>query len=185
MDSILRLTCAWRLTMLRIFLFCSLMLAGIQTVSAETANAAATAPEDDIELVPNAMAHAVKAPEIDFANLRDPFSSYLALVAQRGRAILDDQRLKLENRDREALESFDLSTLKLVGVFTMGEDKVAMVEDGTGRGHTVRRGNHMGKNNGRIEKIDANTLYLVEQIINPAGEVVDNQVTMTLKEVND
>jgi len=173
--------------MLRIFLFCSLMLTGIQTVSAEAANIvppAPAAPEDDIELVPNAMDHAVKAPEIDIANLRDPFSSYLALVAQRGRAILDDQRLRLENREREVLESFDLSTLKLVGVYSMGEDRVAMIEDNTGQGYTIRRGNYMGKNNGRVEKIDANTLYLVEQVINPAGDVVDNQVTLTLKEVN-
>jgi len=173
--------------MLRIFLLCSLMLTGIPMVSAEATNTvppATTVPEDDIELVPDAMSHAVKAPEIDIANLRDPFSSYLALVAQRGRAILDDQRLRLENREREVLENFDLSTLKLVGVYSMGEDRVAMIEDNTGQGYTIRRGNYMGKNNGRVEKIDADTLYLVEQVINPAGDVADNQVTLTLKEVN-
>lgn len=178
--------------MLRIFLLCSLMLTGISMVSAETTDittatppAPTTTSEDDIELVPDAMQHAVKAPEIDIANLRDPFSSYLALVAQRGRAILDDQRLRLENRERETLEHFDLSTLKLVGVYSMGENRVALIEDSTGRGHTVHRGNYMGKNSGRIEKIDEDTLYLVEQVINPAGDVVDNQVTMTLKEVNN
>jgi len=173
--------------MLRIFLLCSLMLTGIQLASAETGTTTSPAPattEDDIELMPDAMEHAVKAPEIDIENLRDPFSSYFALVAQRGRAILDDQRLRLENREREALESFDLSTLKLVGVYSMGEDRVAMIEDNTGQGYTVRQGNYMGKNNGRIEKIDSDTLFLVEQVINPAGDVVDNQVTMTLKEVN-
>lgn len=171
--------------MSRIFLFCCLMLASIQVATAETKNVTPPAPETDIELVPDAMQHAVKAPEIDIANLRDPFSSYLALVAQRGRAILDDQRLRLENREREVLESFDLGSLKLVGVYSMGEDRVAMIEDNTGQGYTVRRGNYMGKNNGRIEKIDADTLYLVEQVINPAGDVVDNQVTLTLKEVNE
>ena len=178
--------------MLRIFLLCSLMLTGISMASAETIDpapttppAATTAPEDDIELVPDAMQHAVKAPEVDIANLRDPFSSYLALVAQRGRALLEDQRLRLNNREREMLENFDLSTLKLVGIYAMGEDRVAMIEDNSGQGYTVRRGNYMGKNNGRIEKIDADTLFLVEQVINPAGDVVDNQVTMTLKEVNN
>ncbi len=174
--------------MSRIFLLCCLMLVGIQMASAEAENTTTPvpgSPEDDIELVPDAMQHAVKAPEIDIANIRDPFSSYLALVAQRGRALLDDQRLRLENREREVLENFDLSTLKLVGVYSMGEDRVAMIEDNTGRGYTVRRGNYMGKNNGRVEKIDADTLYLVEQVINPAGDVVDNQVTLTLKEVNN
>lgn len=171
--------------MSRIFLLCCLMLVGTQLASAEATNATPPAPKDDIELIPDAMQHAVKAPEIDIANLRDPFSSYLALVAQRGRAILEDQRLRLENREREVLENFDLNTLKLVGIYSMGEDRVAMVEDNTGQGYTVRRGNYMGKNNGRVEKIDADTLYLVEQVINPAGDVVDNQVSLTLKEVNE
>lgn len=171
--------------MSRIFLFCCLMLASIQMATAETKNVTPPTPETDIELIPDAMQHAVKAPEIDIANLRDPFSSYLAVVAQRSRAILDDQRLRLENRKREVLENFDLGTLKLVAVYSMGEDRVAMIEDNTGQGYTVRRGNYMGKNNGRIEKIDADTLYLVEQVINPAGDVVDNQVTLTLKEVNE
>ncbi|MDX8403150.1 MAG: pilus assembly protein PilP [Mariprofundaceae bacterium] len=167
--------------MSRILMSCCFMFVGIQFAMAATDPAATPA---DNELVPDAMQHMVKAPEIDFANLRDPFASYLVLVAKRGRAILDDQRRRLENRERELLENFDLSTLKLVGVYSMGEDQVAMVEDATGAGYTVRRGNYMGKNSGRIEKIDGSTLYLVEQVINPAGDVVDNQVTLTLKEVN-
>ncbi|HID36833.1 MAG TPA: fimbrial assembly protein, partial [Ghiorsea sp.] len=32
---------------------------------------------------------------------------------------------------------------------------------------------------------DGQTVYLVEQVINPAGEVVDRQTTLTLAEVND
>lgn len=168
--------------MSRILIFCCFILASIQLATAASDPAATPT---DIELVPDAMQHMIKAPDIDFANLRDPFASYLALVARRGRAILDDQRLRLENRDREILENFDLSTLKLVGIYSMGEDKVAMIEDATGAGYTVRRGNYMGKNSGLIEKIDSSTLYLVEQVINPAGDIVDNQVTLTLKEVNE
>ena len=170
------------------------MLFAAPIASAENAPTTLPTPENDapitessdaIDIIPDAMQHAVKAPDIDFATLRDPFASYLALVAQRGRAMLDDQRLRLENREREELENFDLSVLKLVGIYTMGEDRIALIEDKTGKGYSIRRGNHMGKNNGRVEKIDNDTLYLVEQVINPAGDVVDNQVTMTLKEVND
>ncbi len=168
--------------MSRIFIVCCYIFASIQLAVA--ADSAAT-PDTDTELIPDAMQRMQKAPDIDFENLRDPFASYLALVARRGRAILDDQRLRLANRDREILETFDLSTLKLVATYSMGKDQVAMIEDATGKGYTVRRGNYMGKNNGRIEKIDSSTLYLVEQIINPAGDIVDNQVTLTLKEVNE
>jgi type IV pilus assembly protein PilP len=43
----------------------------------------------------------------------------------------------------------------------------------------------MGKNNGRVEKITDDSVYLVEQVVNPAGDIVDRQVTLTLKEVNE
>ncbi|MFC1542511.1 pilus assembly protein PilP [Pseudomonadota bacterium] len=172
--------------MSRIFIICFGLLIGSPIAFAQDpiSPIANEAIQDTAEAIPDAMQQIVKAPPIDFANLRDPFASYLTLVAQRGRAILNEQRLRFENRERELLENFDLSTLKLVAVYSMGEDRVAMVEDGTGKGHTVRRGNYMGKNNGQIEKIEIDTVYLVEQIINPAGDVVDNQVTLTLKEVN-
>jgi len=136
------------------------------------------------EEVPDAMKHLVKAPEIDFATLRDPFESYLAMVAARGRSIILDREHRLSNREREVLEGFDLASLKLVAIFSKGEDRVAMIQDSTGKGHIVRRGNYMGKDNGRIEKIDDDTVFLVEQVLNPAGDITDRQVTLTLKEVN-
>jgi len=134
--------------------------------------------------IPDAMKHLVKGPDVDIESLRDPFASYLALVASRGRQTLAERQSRLASRDREILETFDLTTLKIVATMRMGEDRVAMIEDGTGKGYIVRRGNYMGKNNGRVEKITDNSLYLVEQIVNPAGDIVDRQVTLTLKEVN-
>jgi len=135
--------------------------------------------------VPDAMQHLVTAPEIDFANLRDPFSSYLVRVASRGRSALLDTQSRLSNREREKLEDYDLSTLKLVAIFSMGGERVGMVQDGTAKGYIVRRGNHMGKNNGKIEKITADTIFLVEQVLNPAGEIIDRQVNLTMNEVNE
>ena len=150
--------------------------------TAATPPASGTAADGQL---PDAMQHMVKAPDIDFANLRDPFQSYLAMVAARGRAALLDRQHRLSNREREVLENFDLATLKLVAIFSMGEDRVAMVQDATGKGYMVRRGNYMGKNNGHVEKIDEDTLYLVEQVLNPAGDITERQVTLTLKEVNE
>jgi len=143
---------------------------------------AVTPPEASI---PDARQHQAKAPYIDFEHLRDPFASYLKTIAQRGQRLLKAQQSKLQNREREALEVFDLSTLSLVGIYKMGENRVAMVQDSQGKGYTVKQGNYMGKNSGRIEKIDAKTLYLVERMLNAEGQIVDQQVTLTLKEVND
>jgi len=147
---------------------------------------AAPAPVTDASAIPDAMQHMVKAPEIDFANLRDPFASYLARTTPQGNnTILQTNKLRLSNRKRETLEGYDLDALRLVAIFSMGGERVAMVEDTTNKGYIIRRGNYMGKNSGKIEKIDDNTVFLVEQVLNPAGDIIDRQVTLTMKEVNE
>jgi len=134
--------------------------------------------------IPDAMRHLVKGPDVDIKSLRDPFASYLALVAARSRESLARRQSRMASRKREVLEAFDLATLKLVATMRMGKDRVAMIEDGEGKGYVVRRGNYIGKNNGRIKKITDDSLYLVEQVVNPAGDIVERQVVLTLKEVN-
>jgi len=147
---------------------------------------AAPAPLADDSGIPDAMQHMVKAPKIDFTNLRDPFASYLAKATPQGRSTtLQANKLRLNNRKREKLEAYDLDALKLVAIFSMGGERVAMVEDTLSKGYIVRRGNRMGKHNGKIEKIDDNTIFLVEQVLNPAGEIVDKQRKLTMKEVNE
>jgi len=143
---------------------------------------AATPPESTM---PDARQHQVKAPVIDFEHLRDPFASYLKTIALRGQRLLQAEQSKLANRKREPLEVFDLSTLSLVGIYKMGSKRVAMVQDSQGKGYTVSKGDYMGKNSGRIDKIDDNTVYLVEKKLNIEGQIVDHKVALTLKEVND
>lgn len=139
------------------------------------------------ENIPDAMSRLMKAPDIDVANIRDPFlSSFAKNRMDEALRYKNRKRLPSNKRKREILEQFDLSTLNLVATFKKaGRDWVASVQDSTGKSYTIRRGNYMGKRGGRIEKIDGQTVYLVEQVINPAGEVVDRQTTLTLAEVND
>jgi len=137
--------------------------------------------------LPDAMQHMVKAPDIDFTNLRDPFASYLIRVRphQNSSATSIEPQAKQDNRKREKLESYDLDTLRLVAIFSMGGERVAMIEDATTKGFIVRRGHYLGKHNGQIEKITDSTLFLVEEVLNPAGDVIDRQVSLTLNEVNE
>jgi len=157
---------------------------GSTTIQAKAAKSPVENVDKASAKAPNAMQHMVKGPTVDIEALRDPFASYLALVASRGRQALAERQARLASRKHEELENFNLATLNLVATMRMGKDLVAMVEDSTGRGYIVRRGNYMGKNNGRIKKITDSSLQLVEQIANPAGDIVDRQVTLTLKEVN-
>lgn len=146
---------------------------------------AAPEPEISDAEMPDALKHMVSAPDIDFVNLRDPFESYLELVASRGRSSLSARKLRMNDRKREYLEGFDLSSLKLVAIFSMGGERVGMVQDAATKGYIVRRGSYLGKNSGHIEKITDDTVFLVEQVIDPAGEVTDRQVSLTLREVNE
>jgi len=145
---------------------------------------AAPTPATGTTNAPDAMQHMVTAPDINFSDLRDPFASYLAHVALPGNTNIKS-KMNLSNHNREKLEDFDLESLKLVAIFSMGGERVAMVQDTASKGYIVRRGNYMGKNNGKVEKIDDSTLFLVEQVLNPAGDVIDRQVTLTMKEVNE
>ncbi|MDQ6952539.1 MAG: pilus assembly protein PilP [Mariprofundaceae bacterium] len=152
------------------------MLVGIDV--AEAANRATSVEVDQ-------KTHQARAPYIDFEHLRDPFASYLVTIAMRGQRLLKTQEYKLANRKREPLEVFDLNTLLLVGIYQMGDRHVAMVQDSQGKGYMVKQGSYMGKKSGRIEKIDSDTIYVVEKILNIEGQIIDQQVTLTLKEVND
>ncbi|MDQ7002874.1 MAG: pilus assembly protein PilP [Ghiorsea sp.] len=153
-----------------------------------TIHAAIEEPTDQkSEAMPDAMSHLMVAPNIDIQNIRDPFlSSFDKNRIEEAKRLKNRRQLPENKRKREVLEFFDLSTLKLVATFKKsGRDWVASVQDTTGKAYTVRRGNYIGKRGGRIEKIDGQTVYLVEQTINPAGDIVDRQVTLTLAEVND
>jgi type IV pilus assembly protein PilP len=170
--------------MLRLFtaVFCVLLMAtaaDAQPAAKQTTQKSGTAAAEN---VPEAMQHMVKAPKVDIEAMRDPFASYLSRMAERSKEILAARRAT--SRPHEELENFDLSTLQLVAVMRMGKRRVAMVQDSTGKGYMVRVGSYMGKNNGRVKKITDDSLMLVEQVVNPAGDIVNHKVTLTLKEVN-
>jgi len=137
------------------------------------------------EDVPDAMQYIAKGPDIDVESMRDPFVSHLSQIAERRRQQRLAREAKLGRRKHEKLEDFDLSELKLVAIMRMGKDRVAMVQDNSGKGYLVRRNNHMGKNGGRVEKITDNSIVLIESVTNPAGDLVEREVRLTLKEVNE
>jgi len=173
---------------MRLLLYIFLGLIGIwpRLVIAEGFKTSSMQPVavNEEEVLPDAMQYLRKGPDINFVTLRDPFSSFLAEAAERAGRQKLAQKAILASRKREPLEAYDLSALKLVAILSMGEDKVAMIEDTTGQGFTVRKGNYLGKDNGHIDRITDSDLTLTEKIFNPAGDIVDRKVTMTLKEVN-
>ncbi len=132
---------------------------------------------------PDANKHMTHAPKINFTTLRDPFSSYLTGVNNRYADLMSGKNSR--HRKREKLEQYDLSSLTLVAIFTIHGQRVAMIQDSTKQGFIVRVGNYLGKHNGKIDRITGDSLVLIEHVFTPAGKIVSQPVTMTLKEVND
>lgn len=129
--------------------------------------------------LPDAMRHLVTAPRFDLEHLRDPFASYLDLVARHNEQML--QRRMAERRaarPKEPLEAFDLSTLRLVAVYTIHGTRVAMVEDNEGKGHTIHVGDYMGKYSGRVTAIDEAGIHLLEEVVNPKGKLVHKKTLL-------
>ncbi|MDQ6989486.1 MAG: pilus assembly protein PilP [Mariprofundaceae bacterium] len=166
-------------------MLCLICLSSASANTAKNVQDAATVEQEPA--MPDAMSRLIRAPTMDLIHLRDPFlSSFEKSRMEEAKLIRIYKAKPINARPRGILERFDLSTLTIVGTYKkQGQDWVASIQDSTGKAYTVRRGHYLGKRSGRIEKIDGSTVYLVEKIINPAGDSVDRQVTLTLSEVND
>ncbi len=132
--------------------------------------------------MPDAMRHMATAPQFDLDRLRDPFASYIALITKHQEKVLQDRREKANARPKEPLEAFDLSSLRLVAIYAIHGQQVAMVEDNEGTGHTVRVGDYMGKYNGKVTAIDASGVHLLEEMINPKGKLEHKETLLALPE---
>lgn len=91
---------------------------------------------------------------------RDPFQplkEVVSLVANHG--VQPDLK-----RRREALESYPLDALRMLGTLKEGHRIWAMVGATDGKVYRVTVGNHMGKNFGRVNKIELTKILLTETV---------------------
>lgn len=91
-----------------------------------------------------------------------------------------------ENRSREPLERFEIGSLVMVGTLQRtaeGEEGLyALIGDGSGGVHRVRRGNYMGENHGQIRRISETRIELVEIISDGRGGWIERPRTVSLEE---
>ena len=71
------------------------------------------------------------------------------------------------------LEKMELSQIKLVAVVIMGDRKIAMVEEATGKGYEVGMGTYMGKNGGQVVDITFDTIVVKEIVTDYKGNEVE------------
>lgn len=103
---------------------------------------------------------------------RDPFRSFE----------WEQMRLALEaNDNRGPLEQFDVSQLSLLGVIWDAKNARALVQDPSGMSYIVAEGAKIGKNNGRVTRIDDNLMVVKETYEDWNGEETTKDIEMRIR----
>ena len=85
-------------------------------------------------------------------------------------------------RRKEALESFPLETLKMVGTLQRGKSIVGLVKGTDSRVIQVRQGNYMGQNFGVVTSISDSEMVVKELFQDGAGDWAERQSKIMLQE---
>ncbi len=117
-------------------------------------------------------------------HLRDPFTSGVAddnqdlVGSDNPSGGLQPDR----NRRKEALESFPLDSLDMVGTLEFMPEQWALVVDPDGLIHRVKIGNYMGQNYGRVVSISEDRIDVVELVPDGLGGWMERPIPLALDE---
>jgi type IV pilus assembly protein PilP len=117
-------------------------------------------------------------------NSLDPYSPAKFVNASGGKAGPGSSFKPDLDRRREALESYPLDNLKMVGTVQKQGASFALVQ----AEHTVfqaRVGNYIGQNLGRITKITDSEVQLKEIVQDASGEWVERPAKLELQEMQE
>ncbi|MDH5543856.1 MAG: pilus assembly protein PilP [Nitrospinota bacterium] len=94
---------------------------------------------------------------------RDPFQSLIAGTEDDGKDLQGGVSRQCDpGRPRDFLESIDLMSMDLVGIIS-GEQKAALIETPNGSGYTLTKGMHIGRDCGKIIKIEMDRIIIAEK----------------------
>lgn len=105
---------------------------------------------------------------------RDPFRSYFDNYDSA-------PLIPTANVDCGILCQYELDQLRVVAVVSGVASPLAMIEDPEGRGHMVRRGNFVGKRNGKISEIRRDRVVITELLRNQQGQVIPVETEMLIR----
>lgn len=135
-------------------------------------------PADPIEPLPEIKPYEVF--EYGAEGLRDPFSG--GLLDEEEEEVVSDTGGPSPDFDRrrEALESYSLDSLSMVGTLNIGGFQYALVQDPDQLIHRVVPGNYMGRNHGQIINIRDDSIELVELVPNGLGGWIERNAAIAL-----
>ena len=104
----------------------------------------------------------------DPTNKIDPFKSYVR------------REVTLDSDESSPLERFDLSQLTVMGIIWGVDEPRALIKDPTGKGYIVKAGTPIGKNKGRILRIEDNKVVVKETYLDHLDRATTKEVELEL-----
>lgn len=114
------------------------------------------------------------------SGIRSPFqlrlNAKVEVASSESDVVPDFERVK------EPLESFALSELKMVGTMTKPNGELwALIENFQNSVFAIKRGQHLGKNFGKITDISTSKVSILEIVPDGPGRWIERPQTMILK----
>ncbi|GFO58039.1 type IV pilus assembly lipoprotein PilP [Geomonas silvestris] len=129
--------------------------------------------------VQKAVSSATRSNQLDFARRTDPFKPYAPVLAtpqpKAGEAPVVRPR-----EDVLPIQSFETSKFKVSGIIAGLKENRALIIDPTGKGYVVQTGMQLGSGNGRITRITANSVEVVETFKGDRGKIHKRTIVLTL-----
>jgi len=111
----------------------------------------------------------------DASGRRDPFKPLIALTQPTA-------VLTAEKTNCPPLQDFDLESLKLIAVVWGDLGRKAMFKAPNGRGYSVTEDMLVGRNCGRVRRIESNAVVIEETRRDAEGNVSKEEVVLRLRE---
>jgi Tfp pilus assembly protein PilP len=111
----------------------------------------------------------------DMSGRRDPFRPLIA--ATKPTAVLHEERLTCP-----PTQDFELASLKLVAIVWGDMGRKAMLKAPNGRGYAVTEEMLIGRNCGRIRRIDSSAIVIEQARQDSEGNVSQEEVVLRLRE---
>ncbi len=117
------------------------------------------------------------------AGRKSPFDTWTANTGtSRKNAVPGTGPAPDDNRRKEALESFPLDTLRMVGTLSQKDGMWAIVKAPDGLVYRVARNNYMGQNHGRVARVSEDRIDLTEIVPDGLGGWQERQAGLALAE---
>jgi type IV pilus assembly protein PilP len=116
---------------------------------------------------------------LDFRNRIDPFKPYAPAVVPPPQA-KNSQGENIPAADLLPIQSFEADKFKVAGIIAGLKENRALILDPNGKGYVVQQGMLIGNSEGRITRITATTVEIVENYKDDRSKPRKRTVVLTL-----